>query len=77
VEGQVNNVGPADGRTFIDFGDRRQFSAVIGPEDRRAFRDFDFDELPTHRIRVRGIVQDYRGRTQIVLSNPYQIEILD
>jgi len=77
VEGQVRNIGPADGRTFIDFGDRRQFSAVIGPEDRHAFRDFDFDELPTHRIRVRGIVQDYRGRALVVLSNPYQIEMLD
>ena len=50
---------------------------MIGPEDRRAFRDFDFDELPKHRIRVRGIVQDHRGRAEIVLFNPYQIELLD
>jgi DNA/RNA endonuclease YhcR with UshA esterase domain len=26
---------------------------------------------------VRGIVQDYRGRPEIALSNPAQIEILD
>jgi hypothetical protein len=77
VEGQVTNVGQADGRQFIDFGDRRIFSAVIAPEDRRAFRDFDWDELPAHRIRIRGIVQDYRGRPEIALSNPAQIEMLD
>ena len=77
VEGQVSNIGHADGRTFIDFDDRRSFTAMIGAESRRAFRDFDFDELPGRRIRVRGIVQDYRGRPEIVLSNPYQIELLD
>jgi hypothetical protein len=77
VEGQVSNIGRADGRTFIDFGDRRSFAVMIGSESRRAFRDFDFDELSGHRIRVRGIVQDYRGRPEIVLSNPAQIELLD
>jgi hypothetical protein len=77
VEGLVSNIGRADGRTFIDFGDRRSFAVMIGAESRRAFRDFDFDELSGHRIRVRGIVQDYRGRPEIVLSNPYQIELLD
>ncbi|HWU54037.1 MAG TPA: thermonuclease family protein [Rhizomicrobium sp.] len=81
VEGLVSNIGHADGRTFIDFGapsdDRRLFSVVIGAESRNAFRDFDFDELSGRRIRVRGIVQDYRGRPEIVLSNPAQIELLD
>lgn len=28
-------------------------------------------------VRVRGIVQMYRGRPQIVISSPDQIEILD
>jgi endonuclease YncB( thermonuclease family) len=81
MEGQVSNIGHADGRTFIDFGapsdNRRLFSAVIGSESRRAFRDFDFDELSGHRVRIRGIVQDYRGRPEIVLSNPAQIEMLN
>jgi endonuclease YncB( thermonuclease family) len=77
VEGQVSSIGRADGRTFIDFGDRRSFTAMIGAESRRAFRDFDFDELSGRRIRVRGIVQDYRGRPEIILSNPFQIEFLD
>jgi len=79
VEGRVNNIGRVDGRTFIDFdaNGRRLFSAVIGSEDRRAFRDFDFDELSSRRVRVRGIVQEYRGLPEILLSNPFQIEVLD
>jgi endonuclease YncB( thermonuclease family) len=79
VEGTVSNVGQANGRLFIDFSrnGQRVFSAVIAPEDRRAFRDFDLEGLPAHRIRIRGIVQDYRGRPEIALSNPAQIEVLD
>jgi hypothetical protein len=78
VDGWVTNVGQADGRVFIDFGSngRQLFSAVIQRQDRRAFRDFDFDELPAHHIRIRGIVQDYHGRPEILLSNPAQIEVL-
>ncbi len=77
VEGSVSNIGRADGRTFIDFGDKRLFSVVIGATDRRAFRDFDFEDLRGRPVRVRGIVQDYRGRPEMVLSNPAQIELLD
>lgn len=79
VEGWVTHVAAADGRTFIDFGSngRQSFSAIIQPEDRRAFRGFDLEGLEAHRIRIRGIVQDYRGRPEIALSNPAQIEVLN
>jgi len=79
VDGWVTSVGHGDGRVSIDFGSdgRQVFSAVIQPEDRRAFRDFDLDGLEAHHIRVRGIVQDQRGRPQIELSNPSQIEVLN
>jgi micrococcal nuclease len=79
VDGWVTNVGQADGRLFIDFGSngQRSFSAIIAGDDRRAFRDFDMDGLIARHIRIRGTVQDYRGRPQIALSNPSQIEVLD
>ncbi|HZQ41549.1 MAG TPA: thermonuclease family protein, partial [Rhizomicrobium sp.] len=79
VEGWVTHVAQADGRTFIDFGSngRQSFSAIIQPEDRRAFRGFDLEGLEAHRIRIRGIIQDYRGRPEIALSNPAQIEVLN
>ena len=78
VEGWVDQCR-APGRA-----DRHQFrrrwrggsAAIIAAEDRRAFRDFDLDGWRA-AIRVRGIVQDYRGRPQIALSNPAQIEMLD
>ena len=79
VDGRVTNVAHDGGRTFIDFGSNGQhvFSAVIQPDDRRAFRDFDLVGIETHHIRIRGIVQDYAGHPQIALSNPAQIEIID
>ena len=72
-------IATADGRVFIDFGSngQRSFSAVIAPEDKRAFRDFDLNGLTAHHIRIRGTVQDYRGRPEITLSNPSQIEVLN
>ena len=79
VEGWVTHVASGGGRTFIDFGSdgRQSFSAVIQPEDRRAFRGFDLEALEAHKIRIRGIVQEYRGRPEIALSNPAQIEVLN
>jgi len=79
VEGRVTNVARNNGLVFIDFdgNGRRVFSAVVQPEDRRAFRDFDLEGLAAHHIRIRGIVEVYRGQNQIALSNPSQIEILD
>jgi endonuclease YncB( thermonuclease family) len=79
VEGWVTNVGQASGRTFIDFGDdwQRGFSATIAPEDRRRFREMDLGRLVARQVRIRGLVQDYRGRPEIALSNPAQIEILN
>jgi hypothetical protein len=77
VEGRVANVGRREGLTIISFDGARGVSAVIMAEDRRAFRDFDLDDLQTRHIRIRGIVQDSSGGPQIALSNPAQIEFLD
>lgn len=79
IEGWVTGVSRAGGRVFIEFGSngRQTFTAIIQPDDKRMFRGFDLEELEAHRIRVRGIVQDYRGRPEIALSNPAQIEVLN
>lgn len=77
VEGRVANVRRREGLTVISFEGPRGVSAVITAEDRRAFRDFDLDALQTRHIRIRGIVQDSRGGSEIALSNPAQIEMLD
>lgn len=79
VEGWVTGVSMAGGRVFIEFGSngRQTFTAIIQPDDKRLFRGFDLEALEAHRIRVRGIVQEYRGRPEIALSNPAQIEVLN
>ncbi len=79
VEGWVTNVGSRDGRIMIDFGNdwTRGFSAVIAAGDRRAFRGYDLESLHARHVRIRGLVQNVRGRPEIALSNPAQIELLN
>jgi micrococcal nuclease len=81
VEGKVANVGVHDGRAFLDFRDdyRQGFSATVAPEDRKAFRNagFALEDLAGRHVRLRGVIEEFGGRPEIALSNPYQIEILD
>jgi micrococcal nuclease len=81
VEGRVANVGVHDGRAFLDFRDdyRQGFSATVAPEDRKAFRNagFALEDLAGRHIRLRGVIEEFGGRPEIALSNPYQIEVLD
>lgn len=81
VEGQVVNASAHDGRGFLDFSQdyAHGFSAIIAPEDRKAFRKagFALEDLVGRHVRLRGVVQAFGGRPEIALSNPYQIEVLD
>ena len=79
VDGWVTNVGGSGGRVFIDFSSdwKKGFSAIIAPEDRKAFKNYDLDGLTAKHVRIRGLVQDFRGRPEIALSNPDQIEVLN
>ena len=47
------------------------------PEDSARFRSFDLQGLIARHVRIRGMVQDYRGRPEMALSNPAQIEVLN
>ncbi|HEX4369805.1 MAG TPA: thermonuclease family protein [Rhizomicrobium sp.] len=81
VEGKVANVGVHDGRAFLDFQDdyHQGFSATVAPEDRKAFRNtgFALEDLAGRHVRLRGVIEEFGGRPEIALSNPYQIEVLD
>ncbi len=81
VEGKVENVSIHDGRAFLDFNaDYRQgFSATVAPEDRKTFRKagFALEDLAGRHVRLRGVIEEFGGRPEIALSNPYQIEVLD
>lgn len=80
IQGRIVNVASHDGRFFLDFNEdyRKGFSAIIAPEDRKAFRNSDPipEELVGREVRVRGIVEAFNGRREMTLSNPRQIEIL-
>ena len=80
VQGRIVNVASHDGRVFLDFNEdyRKGLSAIVAPEDRKAFRDSDLvlEELVGRDVRVRGIVEDFNGRREMALSNPRQIELV-
>jgi endonuclease YncB( thermonuclease family) len=79
LEGKVLHVGMNDGRVFLDFGEdyRRDFTAIIAPDDRKTFRAMGIDprDYRGKRIRLRGTVQIYKG-PEIEIANPAQIELL-
>ncbi len=80
VEGRVVNVARPEGRTFLDFDAdyRKGFSVIVAAEDRKAFRNSDpaLEDLAGHDIRIRGLVTNFNGRSEIALFNPRQIELL-
>lgn len=81
VEGTVQrvHVDEQSGIVFLNFGPnpRRDFVAVIRPP----FTELFLVDLRRHyegrRVRVRGVVQDFRGQPQIVVQLPAQIEVMD
>ncbi|MGH6827891.1 MAG: thermonuclease family protein [Rhizomicrobium sp.] len=79
VEGKIKAVSTHGSRTFLDFDRdyRNGLSAVIGPGDRRKFRKarLALKNLTGRDIRIRGIVENFGGRLEIILSSPYQIEL--
>lgn len=76
VEGPVSGVKTArSGITFLDMGGRypdNAFVAVILKADAAKFPDVA--ALEGHVVRVTGPVTLYRGKPQIVLTQPGQLE---
>jgi len=79
VEGKIvasNNTGKV---CFLNFHKdwRRHFTAVIFASD--------FDRFPAHPeeyylnrvVRVKGLIKEYRGKPEIILKSPSQIEITE
>jgi micrococcal nuclease len=79
IEGTIvasNNTGKV---CFLNFHEdwKRYFTAVIFSSD--------FDEFPAHpedyylnrKVRVHGLIKEYRGKPEIILKSPGQIEIID
>ncbi|HWC62101.1 MAG TPA: thermonuclease family protein [Rhizomicrobium sp.] len=79
VEGMLVNGARHDGRIFLDFSQdyRHGFSAIVAPEDVRLFRRLKPESLAGRVIRLRGVIEEYDGKAEILLSNPGQIEFIN
>ena len=61
--------------TFIDMGGNypnQEFDVVIWEENRKKF-SYDIESLEDSKICVTGRIKEYRGKPEIVVSNPTQI----
>lgn len=81
VEGVVEraHVDEGSGLVFLNFGPnpRRDFVVVIRPPFTALFASPLPDGYQGRRVRVRGVVEDFRGQPQIVVQLPEQIEVID
>ncbi len=77
VEGVVSQVSRSKGgTTFVNFGGRfpnHVFYGVIFRSKIDAFRGIF--SLEGRRVRMEGRIQMYKGKPQIVLSSPQQIQV--
>ncbi|UCD05705.1 MAG: thermonuclease family protein [candidate division WOR-3 bacterium] len=79
VEGKIvasNNTGKV---CFLNFHKdwRRYFTAVIFASDFDKFPEHPEDYYLNRVVRVRGLVKEYRGKPEIILKSPNQIEIVE
>jgi endonuclease YncB( thermonuclease family) len=77
IEGVVLRVGAGRNRTWIDFGRRGAFTAVVVSRQAKAFEraGVDLSALAGAKIRVRGAM-DTRFGLRMAISGPEQIERL-
>lgn len=79
VEGVIvasNNTGKV---CFLNFHEdwKKYFTAVIFASDFAAFPPNPEDYYLNRRVRVRGLIKEYRGKPEIILKSSSQIEIID
>jgi micrococcal nuclease len=79
VEGKIvasNNTGKV---CFLNFHKnwRRYFTAVIFASDFEKFPAHPEDHFLNRVVRVKGLIKEYRGKPEIILKSPSQIEIID
>jgi len=79
VEGRIvasNNTGKV---CFLNFHTnwKKYFTAVIFASDFKKFPDHPEDCYLNRKVRVRGLIKEYKGKPEIILKSPAQIEIMD
>ena len=79
VEGKIilsNNTGKV---CFLNFHKnwRIYFTAVIFASDFNRFPSNPEDYYLNRKVRVKGLIKEYKGKPEIILKSPSQIEIID
>lgn len=78
VEGKVEEVNQADGMTYLNFGEEHPnncFTAIVWDGYRQRF-DSGPMIYENRTIRVEGLVTSYRGKPQVEIRDPAQINVL-
>lgn len=80
VEGRVRSASIHGGRAFLDFGAdyHHDFSATISKADRKTFKAAGVKPrvYKGKRVRLHGFLLAYKGRPEMDIANPMQIEVL-
>ncbi|MBA7552384.1 hypothetical protein ES705_44945 [subsurface metagenome] len=79
VEGKIvvsNNTGKV---CFLNFHKnwRKYFTALIFASDFNRFPSNPEDYYLNRKVRVKGLIKEYKGKPEIILKSPSQIEIID
>ena len=79
VEGKIvvsNNTGKV---CFLNFHKnwRKYFTAVIFASDFNRFPSNPEDYYLNRKVRVKGLIKEYKGKPEIILKSPSQIEIIE
>jgi hypothetical protein len=79
VEGKIDSATRRGGRIFLDFGAPAGFEVVISPDDLRNFHAIGVDPYgyEGRSVRVRGWIERIRGRSEIEIATPDDIEVLE
>ncbi len=56
---------------------KKYFTAVIFSSDYDKFPPNPEDHYLNHRVRVTGLIKEYKGKPEVILKSPSQIEIID
>lgn len=78
VEGKIVETHNSGKACFLNFHPewRSSFTAVIFARSFVAFPPDPEDYYRGKRVRVTGMIREYRGKPEIILSSPDQIEVL-
>jgi len=79
VEGRVVATYNSGKACFLNFHKnwRRYFTAVIFASNFRKFSSAPEEYYRNKKVRVKGLVKEYKGKPEIIVTSPTQIAILD